>query len=118
MLDRRRKYMSAPTLAKTIKSMLTLLVFFACPVLAQDKKCHEVDFFSGTYISLPVSTSNDKSSHMQFLTTDKEYQYADHICLNIQNLSGTTQKITIRLDNPRIRHVEFLNTSEGNSTPL
>lgn len=124
MPDRRRKYMRNFTLFKKTKALLALLVFFTCQALAQDKKCNEIDFFSGTYITLPVSTGNGESSHMKFLTTDKEYQYADHICINIQNLSGTTQKITIRLDNPRIRHVEFLstsknnNTSEGNITPL
>ena len=106
------------TLFKKTKALLALLVFFTCQALAQDKKCNEIDFFSGTYITLPVSTGNGESSHMKFLTTDKEYQYADHICINIQNLSGTTQKITIRLDNPRIRHVELLNTFEGNITPL
>jgi signal transduction histidine kinase/CheY-like chemotaxis protein len=110
--------MSTFTLINKIKILLTLLVFFACPTLAQDKKCNEIDFFSGTYITLPVSTSNSESSRMQFLTTDKEYQYGDNICINIQNLSGTTQKITIRLDNPRIRHVELLNTFEGNIAPL
>ena len=110
--------MNAYNSLKKIKSLIALLIFCAFPVFAQDKKCNEIDFFVGNDTILSVSTNSSESDHVQFITTDQEYQYVDHVCIRIKNPSSATQKITIRLDNPRIRHVEFLNIAEGNNIPL
>ncbi|HSC76342.1 MAG TPA: 7TM diverse intracellular signaling domain-containing protein [Pseudomonadales bacterium] len=115
------KYNLFHQIAKIIAAITLLLTWSALAqstTSQQDRTCRHINFLADTYTTIPITTEDNPTKAISFLSTDKKYDHTSGACIEIKNISGEKQEFSIRLDNPRIRHAEVFNRTDDGIAQL